>query len=319
MTSAALPADEALRLEVLQRSALLDGPNEERFDRLTRLARRLFDVPIALVTLVDANRQWFKSCMGLNTTETPRDVAFCAHAILEDHIFLIPDARADQRFAHNPLVTGEPNICFYAGRPLKDLQGFALGTLCLIDQKPRELCDDDLATLEDLAQIAESELAGFQLSITDELTGITNRRGFLNLAAYGLTLCQRQKLPATLVFFDLDGLKAINDTRGHAAGDGLIRQFASLLAVAFRSSDLVARLGGDEFVALLVNVTVSDARRAVAALELAAIQEKQKPENTWDLQFSCGVVAFDPSRHGSISDLIEEGDALMYQAKRKKS
>ncbi len=318
MSAAPIPANEAQRLEALQRSGLLDGPPEERFDRLTRLARRLFDVPIALVSLVDANRQWFKSCLGLAVAETPRDVAFCAHAILQDGVLIIPNALDDPRFAENPLVTGAPEIRFYAGRPLKDADGFPLGTLCLIDQRPRDLDADDLGALEDLAQMAESELAGFQLSVTDELTGITNRRGFLGLADYGLSLCQRQNLPATLIFFDLDGLKTVNDSQGHAAGDALIRQFAELLVVAFRQSDLFARLGGDEFVALLVNATASDAQAAVEALELAARQESQDSEHPWELRFSSGIVAFDRLRHRGIADLLEEGDALMYEAKRAK-
>ncbi len=318
MSVAPLPANEAQRLEALQRSGLLDGPPEERFDRLTRLARRLFNVPIALVSLVDANRQWFKSCLGLDVAETPRDVAFCAHAILQNDVFIITNATEDPRFAGNPLVTGEPHIRFYAGRPLKDADGFPLGTLCLIDQKPRELDSDDLAALDDLAQMAESELEGFQLSVTDELTGITNRRGFMRLADYGLSLCQRQNLPATLIFLDLDGLKAINDSLGHAAGDALIRQFADLLSGAFRQSDLFARLGGDEFVVFLANATAADAHKAMAALELAASQESQDGEHPWELRFSTGIVAFDRERHRGIADLLKEGDELMYAAKRAK-
>lgn len=279
MSAAPLPANEAQRLEALQRCGLLDGPPEERFDRLTRLDRPLFNVPIALVSLVDANRQWFKSCIGLDVAETPRALAFCAHAIFQEDVLVIRDAADDPRFADNPLVTGEPYIRFYAGRPLKDVDGYPLGTLCLIDQRPRDLDADDLAALDDLAQMAESELAGFRLSITDEVTGITNRRGFLELADYGLSLCRRQNLPATLIFFDLDGLKAINDSLGHAAGDAVIRQFAGLLSGAFRQSDLFARLGGDEFVVFLANATTGDARRLVAALELAENQESQGTEH----------------------------------------
>lgn len=318
MSAAALPADEPQRLQRLQRSGLLDGPSEERFDRLTRLARRLFDVPIALVSLVDANRQWFKSCQGLEVRETPRDLAFCAHAILQEEVFIIPDALEDPRFADNPLVTGEPCIRFYAGRPLKDAAGFTLGTLCLIDLRPRHLDADDLETLEDLARMAESELEGFQLSVTDELTGITNRRGFLQLADYGLALCQRQNLPATLVFFDLDGLKTVNDRFGHAAGDTLIRRFSQLLGSALRRSDLFARLGGDEFVAFLVHAGVGEARMAVDALEEAAARDHCEAAHPWQLRFSSGIVAFDPARHHAVADLLVEGDALMYQAKRAK-
>ena len=131
------PANEAARIQVLHGLDLLDSAPEERFDRLTRLAKRLFNVPIALVTLVDKDRQWFKSCVGLAATETPRDISFCGHAILNDGLLLVPDAREDVRFHDNPLVTGEPNIRFYAGYPLTVPNGNKMGTLCLLDTKPR--------------------------------------------------------------------------------------------------------------------------------------------------------------------------------------
>src|ERR1700752_1549332 len=115
MLTPALPADENTRLDTLRALNILDTSPEERFDRLTRLAKRLFGVPIALVNLVDADRQWFKSCVGLSATETPRDISFCGHAILGDDILLVPDAGVDERFHDNPLVTGDPNIRFYAG------------------------------------------------------------------------------------------------------------------------------------------------------------------------------------------------------------
>ena len=134
MQSPDFPPDEAFRLRTLTSLSILDTPAEERFDRLTRLAQRLFNVPIALVSLIDSNRQWFKSCQGLDVRETPRDVSFCAHAILGNDLLVVPDAAADARFADNPLVTGEPFIRFYAGCPLKAPNGSLLGTLCVIDR-----------------------------------------------------------------------------------------------------------------------------------------------------------------------------------------
>lgn len=129
------PANEATRIDALH-GLNLDAAPEERFDRLTRLAKRLFNVPIALVTLIDKDRQWFKSCVGLDVSETSRDVSFCGHAILQNELMLVPDAREDLRFHDNPLVTGAPNIRFYAGYPLTVPDGNKLGTLCLIDTKP---------------------------------------------------------------------------------------------------------------------------------------------------------------------------------------
>ena len=152
------PPDEAGRLRALRASGVLDSPAEERFDRITRLARRVFDVPIALVSLVDAERQWFKSHQGIDLRETPREVSFCAHAIHDDRVFIVPDALTDPRFADNPAVTGEIRIRFYAGRPIRIL-GRRVGTLCLVDRRPRELRDDDVRALNDLATLVEEELA----------------------------------------------------------------------------------------------------------------------------------------------------------------
>ncbi len=162
------PADEFERLSALCRLNLLDTPPDERFERITRTAQRLFGVPIALVTLVDSNRQWFKSRLGLEATETPRRMAFCAHAILDDAPFIIPDACADQRFFDNPLVTGEPRVRFYAGIPLHEAAGFRVGTLCLIDRAPRSFSNEDVAALRDLALWAETELNLFTLKQATE-------------------------------------------------------------------------------------------------------------------------------------------------------
>ena len=150
--------DEAARIASLRSLGVLDTPAEERFDRITRMAAAVLDVPIALVSLVDTNRQWFKSCVGLGASETPRDVSFCGHAILRDEPLLVPDATADERFADNPLVTGEPGVRFYLGFPLKDGLGHNLGTLCMIDRQPRAVSTRELTVLRELASWAAEEL-----------------------------------------------------------------------------------------------------------------------------------------------------------------
>ncbi len=152
-----LPEGEQERVRALHGLALLDTVPEERFDRYTRIAAALFDVPMAGVSLVDSDRQWFKSRVGL-ASETPRDVAFCAHAILDENVLQVPDTLEDARFADNPLVSGSPHIRFYAGRPLSLADGSRIGTLCIIDQRPRYLDDEQLALLDDLAALVEAEL-----------------------------------------------------------------------------------------------------------------------------------------------------------------
>ncbi len=159
MKTPEFPQDEEKRLSTLCNLDILDSPYEERFDRLTRIAQQYFKVPIALVSIVDANRQWFKSSQGLDATETPRDISFCGHAILDDGVFVISNALEDPRFADNPLVTGPPDIRFYAGAPLSAPDGTKVGTLCIIDREPRVLNDDDIKTLRDLADCVEEEIS----------------------------------------------------------------------------------------------------------------------------------------------------------------
>jgi signal transduction histidine kinase/CheY-like chemotaxis protein len=158
MKSAPIPPGEAQRLAALHALNLLDTPPEERFDRITRLARRLFDVPIALVTLVDADRQWFKSCQGLGVRQTARDISFCGHAILRPDPLVVPDATRDDRFADNPLVIMEPGIRFYAGQPLKAPDGSLVGVFCINDRRPRSLTGEEVELLKDLAGLVEDQL-----------------------------------------------------------------------------------------------------------------------------------------------------------------
>ncbi len=157
--SAPVPPNEEERLAALRQLNLLDTPPEERFDRLVHLAARLFDVPMAYVSLVDANRQWFKSRCGLSASETPRDISFCAHAIMHDEPLIIPDACADQRFADSPLVNGDPHIRFYAGCPMSVGSDQRVGTFCIADHRPRQFSARDRAMLEDLSAIVERELS----------------------------------------------------------------------------------------------------------------------------------------------------------------
>ncbi|HSG51151.1 MAG TPA: PAS domain-containing protein [Rheinheimera sp.] len=153
-----IPENEAERLAALIDTGLLDSLETDHFDRFTRLAQALFGCKISLISLIDSNRQWFLSRTGTNLTETTRDVSFCAHAVFHDQLLYVPDASADQRFAENPLVTSGPAIRLYAGVPLHSAEGMPLGTLCIIDDIPRELNSLQLQLLEDLAVLAETEL-----------------------------------------------------------------------------------------------------------------------------------------------------------------
>lgn len=312
------PQEEQARLETLRSLGILDTPPEERFDRLTRMAKRLLGVPIALVSLVDENRQWFKSCFGLNVSETSRDISFCGHAILGNDLFLIPDTIMDERFADNPLVLNDPNIRFYAGCPLRAPNGQKLGTLCIIDRQPRNFEKEDLEALKDLASMAERELAAIQLATLDELTNISNRRGFMMLAKHSLHHCARQKLFASLVFMDLDKFKPINDTFGHAEGDRALKVFAEQIKTTFRDSDIFARLGGDEFAMLLINTPKEHAEGIVSRFRQSLEKYNKEAKRGYIISFSHGIVEFNAEKHSMIDAMLAEGDSLMYELKRSK-
>ena len=198
-----IPADETQRLLSLHSLRILDTPSEERFDRITRMAQRLFGVEMCVFSLVDADRQWFKSKMGLTTSETARDISFCGHAINEPGALVVPDAANDERFHDNPLVNGPPKVRFYAGHPVCSPDGHRIGAFCLIDSKPRTLTDDELETLSDIAKLIEDEIKVTAQAVVDELTGVANRRGFNMFANQTLEVCRRTGTPAELAYFCL--------------------------------------------------------------------------------------------------------------------
>lgn len=315
MEQPGIPHNESTRLATLKSLKVLDTPAEERFDRVTRMAKRMFRVPIALVSLVDENRQWFKSAQGLEASETPRNVSFCGHAILGDGIFLIPDALADRRFADNPLVTGPPHVRFYVGCPLRARDGSKVGTLCLIDTVARDFDEEDALALLDLAAMVEDELSAFQTSTTDDLTQISNRRGFMQLAQYGLNFCVRNQQAAALAFIDLDRFKPINDQFGHAEGDLALVAFAEVMQASFRATDLFARLGGDEFVVLLTGAGQRDAEQVLQKFGNLLDDYNARAGRGYNLEFSAGVVEFDPAAPHSVDELLAAGDAQMYAIK----
>jgi GAF domain-containing protein len=182
------PANEVERLRTLRSYKILDTKPEERFDELTRLAALICGVPISLISLIDTDRQWFKSRFGLDVEETPRAQAFCTHAIMQPDMFVVPDATKDERFAQNPLVTGDLHIRFYAGAPLAARDGHVLGTLCVIDHEPHTLTE---AQKEALKLVGRLVIANFELrrdlqELKEALTARDAAQGSLGESAAGL-------------------------------------------------------------------------------------------------------------------------------------
>ena len=460
------PDDEERRLATLGRYGVLDTPPEQAFDDLTRLAAQVLDVPIALVSLIDRDRQWFKSSVGIEVCSTPREFAFCDHAIRQAGVMVIEDARQDPRFAGNPLVTGDPFIRFYAGAPLIADDGSALGTLCVIDSQPRSF---DAASRETLALLSRQVMAqlvlrkqsmhlesllrdlqertqllsqlsnrvpgviyqfrlfpdgrscfpyaserlwdmyevypeealhdassviarihpqdveavlesieasasnlmpwrheyrvvlpqqgtkwrfgdavperlpdgsvlwhGFITDITerklhqerthrlayyDPLTGLPNRRLLIDRLQRELAHLRRCGRLGALLFIDLDNFKQINDARGHAVGDDLLRQVAQRLSGLLRQDDTVARLGGDEFVVQVGNL---DPDPEVAARQARLVAEKVRSvmEGRYEVAGfpysstgSIGLTLFPRGDATTVDDLLREADTAMYRAK----
>ena len=307
--------DEETRLKALRSLDILDSPTEERFDRIARMAKRIFDVPIVLVGFIDKDRHWFKSRIGLNLDEEPRETSFCNHSILCDEAFIVSDATLDERFANNPLVTGEPNIRFYAGYPLKLNDGSKIGTFCIIDKKPRHLNSDDIATLSDLAMLIEREIAAIQLSTIDEMTGILNRRGFLALGQQSIEFCTQQNIPTILTYMRLNKLEQINNTSrrtfGHTRGNAILASFSNLLNSQCRSSDLIARVSDNEFVMLSVYADNNSVKSTTKRIQMSLDHKEQNSNDEDNISFSHAAVNFDPSQHDSIDALLEDGKLQM--------
>ena len=288
-------SDEKLRIEDLRSFKILDTPAEQAYDDVVKLASYICDTPIALISLIDEDRQWFKARVGLNAMETPRGQAFCAHAIMDpDRVMEVPDTQQDARFVDNPLVTGDPGIRFYAGAPLLTPSGAALGTVCVIDRVPRKLTERQSEALQALSRqvvqllalrrvntelelvtkaqtLRHQQLENQQRRIeelnhdlqeqtlTDPLTALKNRRAFDTLLSHEFARSLRSKSPLCLLMVDADHFKAYNDAFGHVAGDQALMFIALAIKSQARAYDHVARYGGEEFCVILPDTQLNEA------------------------------------------------------------
>jgi diguanylate cyclase (GGDEF)-like protein len=334
------PIDEIQRLKAVHAILMLGTAPEQAFDEVTALAAGLLGMPIALVSLVDERRQWFKSRFGLEVESTSRAVSFCGHAILGEDLMVVEDALADARFADNPLVRGEPRIRFYAGAPLALAGGEVVGTLCVIDRQPRTLDDLQRQTLRVLARLVvtefelrrqrrdllleserrqQAEQHQMQLATRDPLTDLPNRAALQNRLRHGLQMAARDQCHLAFMFLDLDRFKYINDSLGHAQGDAVLQTVAKRLQGVVSEADTVARLGGDEFAILLHQPRDVGAVTAVADKLLEALAEPvYLGGQMLHLGASLGITLY-PEHGDNAGLLMRRADLAMYEAKKDRT
>jgi len=327
---------EKQRLQALADYQILDTPEESAFDAIVEIASLICEAPIAVINFVDRDRQWFKSEKGLGVRETPLDISICAHAILQLGLFIVPDTSRDPRFANNPLVTGKPHLRFYAGALLQSRDGYPLGTLCVLDYRPRELTERQRFALQALADqvmahmelmrahreqtklICELEATQHELTrraATDPLTGLLNRRAFEQRLGQEVALIQRSTSSASLMLIDLDHFKTVNDTLGHQAGDRVIVRFAELCREVFRQADVIGRWGGEEFVVMLPRANVGEAQHAADRLHQMLANTPMLHDILPALYITASIGICSLTDSSNVDECLHRADKLLYQAK----
>jgi diguanylate cyclase (GGDEF)-like protein len=318
--------DDPERLAAVEATGLMDAPAPEAMQRLSRLISHLLRVPVALVSFVDDERQYFVGATGFEVEpfaserQTPLSHSFCQHVVTSGEQLAVEDSRGDSRFEGNRGVD-ELGITAYLGVPVRSDDGHLLGSLCAIDSEPREWTAEDEAALRDLGELVRDEIAlrkahdevehlsqRLQHEIRrDDLTGLYNRRHWREQVPVELARARRGSLPTSVIAFDLDGFKTVNDEQGHAEGDRLLRVVAETWAAIVRAPDILARMGGDEFAVLVVEADIETAH-AVAARLVSAVAD--------EVSVSYGVAQSDG--HEEADALLARADAELLRAKDEK-
>ncbi|XTZ39239.1 sensor domain-containing diguanylate cyclase [Salmonella enterica] len=314
----AMPVNENERLKSLYMMDLLDKKDDERFDRLTRMAKTTFDVPIAVITLLDRDRQWLLSRNGIDVQEGPRNLSFCAHAILEEGAFIVKDTHADPRFVDNPFVTGEPWVRFYAGCPVRLPDGAIAGTICILDTYPRPFSSAEINTLLDFAAIVEDEFFILSMAMSDNLTGIPNGRGFYRSGEKRFTWLKENNKPFSLLYFTIENLKAVNEVLGSQEGDDVVKTFAHTLTRCLKERDIAARLGGGEFAVLLEEATNHNVDAFLFDLQSRMDDINQASGKRYHINYSHGIIENGNDKYVSLHEMLQESGKVMYAEKRRR-
>lgn len=312
------PETEFARSALIERMMLTDPSYDASFDRIVRIARSITGSAVAAFTVLDGGRLFMKAHEGLSQREAERQGSFCTHAIEQTDLFVVEDAREDQRFADHPLTRSGLN--FYAGMPIRAPSGLPLGTLCVLDERPRHLQSAQKATLVDLARNLEESLLLRSLALVDPLTGLFNRRHFEDLVKREWRAGFTAQAPLVLMLIDVDHFKRYNDCYGHPAGDGCLRAVAEALrSGARRVGDVIARIGGEEFVIVRPRTPPGEAR-VIAELVRRTVAELAIPHSESPLgrvSISIGVATISDTEVETLDSALQRADDAAYKAKRE--
>lgn len=307
--------DERGRQSALDRLSVVETAIEEPFEQIVELVKATFNVPICVVSLIDQDRQWFKAFRGLEVDQTPREIAFCDHAIRTEQPFVVEDAARDTRFCDNPLVTGRPFIRSYLGCPLKMPDGYIVGTLCIIDQTPRAFSEQEIAILCHFANLIIGELELRTIAYTDGLTKMLSRRAWCDGVEKEIDRALRQSTTLSMLMIDLDHFKQINDRFGHEAGDVVLRKTAKVINAIVRKHDLAGRLGGEEFAVCLNGANLETAAAIAGRIreQVAALRFDDLP----GLRCATSVGIAELTRGEDLDGLLKRADEALYVAKQQ--
>ena len=314
---------ETPRLTALRQYQILDTLPEPAFEHIVEIAAEHYKTPMALISMEDDARQWFKARRGIEDTQVPSQESFCSLTAQDSGVMIVEDARTHALFQKYPSVTGSPNIRFYAGAPLISKAGHKLGTLCVMDTVPRAFTPADAVTLKKLAALVVDELE-LRLALTtlqhlalhDGLTGLPNRTNFKERLRQAMTRANSFGTKLILGLLDLNRFKAVNDTLGHASGDELLQQVGQRLRNTVYETDTVARMGGDEFALIFESVESSGHAEHIASRVVQAFaQPFQLAGREVEIRCSLGLSIYpDHALHGET--LLAQADIAMYSAKR---